>query len=98
MSSSWSAACSSPNVADPRRGTPTPAEQSALHVTLTEAEVVLGLVVKSAAMGKVGDSDGDTLADPTATFEYDLLAWQITGKPNWAKTKTREPHQDPNTR
>ncbi|PRQ09355.1 SpvB/TcaC N-terminal domain-containing protein [Enhygromyxa salina] len=59
---------------------------------------VLGLVTASAVMGKVGDSDGDTLDDPTSTFEYDLFAWQDSGKPNWAKTRVRETHQDPDTR
>jgi RHS repeat-associated protein len=59
---------------------------------------VLGFVVKSAIMGKVGDSDGDSLDEPTSTFEYDLFAWQTTGKPNWTKSQVRETHQDPNTR
>lgn len=59
---------------------------------------VLGLVEKTAVMGKVGDADGDTLDDPTSTFEYDLFAWQTAGKPNWAKTRVRETHQDANTR
>ncbi|EDM79665.1 hypothetical protein PPSIR1_16425 [Plesiocystis pacifica SIR-1] len=58
---------------------------------------VLGFVSKTAVMGKIGDSDGDTLADPTTTFEYDLHTWQTTGKPNWAKTRTRETHADPST-
>ncbi|PRQ09407.1 RHS repeat domain-containing protein [Enhygromyxa salina] len=59
---------------------------------------VLGFVTATAVMGKVGDTDGDTLEDPTSTFEYDLFAWQTAGKPNWAKTRVRETHQDPNTR
>ena len=59
---------------------------------------VLGLVVKSAIMGKVGDSDGDTLSDPTTTFEYDLFEWSDTGKPCWTKTRARETHQDSQTR
>ena len=59
---------------------------------------ILGFVVASAIMGKVGDSDGDTLEDPTSTFEYDLFAWQTSGKPNWAKSRVRETHQDEYTR
>uniref|UniRef100_UPI00280AB262 hypothetical protein n=1 Tax=Enhygromyxa salina TaxID=215803 RepID=UPI00280AB262 len=59
---------------------------------------VLGLVERSAVMGKPGDDDGDTLDEPTSTFEYDLFAWKNTGKPNWAKTRVREIHQDVNTR
>ena len=59
---------------------------------------VLGFVSRSAVMGKAGDDDGDSLDDPTSTFEYDLFAWQTSGKPNWAKSRTRETHQDPNTR
>ncbi|WP_146158764.1 hypothetical protein, partial [Enhygromyxa salina] len=59
---------------------------------------VLGFVTATAVMGKVGDTDGDTLEDPTSTFEYDLFAWQNTGKPNWAKTRVRETHQDVSTR
>jgi YD repeat-containing protein len=55
-------------------------------------------VSASAVMGKLGDSDGDTLEDPTSTFEHDLFAWQTTGKPNWAKSRVRETHQDPSTR
>ncbi|WP_280524073.1 toxin TcdB middle/C-terminal domain-containing protein, partial [Enhygromyxa salina] len=59
---------------------------------------VLGFVIASAVMGKVDDNDGDTLDDPTSTFDYDLFAWQNTGTPNWAKTRVRETHQDPDTR
>ncbi|PRQ02174.1 RHS Repeat protein [Enhygromyxa salina] len=59
---------------------------------------VLGLVVKSAVLGKVGDSDGDTLSDPTSTVEYDLFEWKNNAKPNWTKTRTRETHADVNTR
>ncbi|MFV8753052.1 SpvB/TcaC N-terminal domain-containing protein [Nannocystaceae bacterium ST9] len=59
---------------------------------------ILGFVTKTAVMGKSGDSDGDTLEDPTSTFEYDLFCWSTTGKPNWAKTRMRETHQDEETR
>jgi RHS repeat-associated protein len=59
---------------------------------------ILGFVVKTAVMGKSGDSDGDTLEDPTSTFEYDLFEYATTGKPNWAKSRMRETHQDEETR
>ncbi|PRQ08098.1 SpvB/TcaC N-terminal domain-containing protein [Enhygromyxa salina] len=59
---------------------------------------VLGFVVKSAVLGKVGDSDGDTLSDPTSTFAYDLFEWSTNGKPNWAKSRVRETHRDVGTR
>jgi len=58
---------------------------------------ILGFVEKTAIMGKTGDSDGDTLLAPTSTFEYDLFEWQTTGAPNWAKSRVRETHADPNT-
>jgi len=35
----------------------------------------LGMVVTTAVMGKVGSSDGDSISNPTTTFEYDLLAF-----------------------
>ncbi len=59
---------------------------------------VLGMVSKIAIMGKTGDSDGDTLADPTAEFTYDLFRWKNEQKPNMAYSKTREKHQDISTR
>src|SRR5690606_19458787 len=59
---------------------------------------VLDFVVKSAVLGKISDSDGDTLSDPTTTFEYDLFEWSDTGKPCWTKTRARETHQDGGTR
>ena len=59
---------------------------------------VRGMVTKLAVMGKVGDSDGDDLTDPTTEFSYDLFAWTNNQKPNWAYTKTRETHADEETR
>jgi hypothetical protein len=56
-----------------------------------------GVVVKWAIMGKVADSDGDTLADPTTTFEYDLFAFQDSGKPTYTKSRARVTHGDPGT-
>lgn len=58
----------------------------------------LGLVIKSAAMGKEGAGEGDTLADPSGTMEYDLFNWQNNGKPNYVRTLLRETHGDPLTR
>ncbi|MCA9687082.1 MAG: toxin, partial [Myxococcales bacterium] len=56
-----------------------------------------GVVVESAFLGKVGDSDGDTLNAPTATFEYDLFAFRDTGEPTYNKSRARVTHGDPNT-
>jgi RHS repeat-associated protein len=57
-----------------------------------------GVVVKSAVMGKEGGSDGDTLLDPTSTFEYDLFTWSTDQQPLYAKTRARETHGDIGTR
>src|SRR5690606_38184540 len=56
-----------------------------------------GVVVKSAILGKVGDNDGDTLADPTTTFEHDLFSFRDSGKPTYTKSRARITHGDPNT-
>jgi RHS repeat-associated protein len=60
----------------------------------------LGMVVRSAVMGKAGAGEGDTLADPTMRMEYDLHRRQPEGKGRAAfvKTLTRERHGDPDTR
>lgn len=58
----------------------------------------LGLVIKSAVMGKAGASEGDTLADPTAKMEYDLFNWQINSKPNFVHMYAREQHGAANPR
>jgi RHS repeat-associated protein len=58
----------------------------------------LGLVIKTAVMGKEGAGDGDTLADPTARMEYDLFNWQNHRKPNHAHTFVREVHGPANPR
>lgn len=52
----------------------------------------LGMVIKTAVMGKVGDSDGDTLDDPTTELEYALFAWKDLGKPTVVHTTARETH------
>ena len=58
----------------------------------------LGLVVKSAVMGKQGAGEGDTLADPTVRLEYELSNWMINGKPNFVHAYAREQHGASNPR
>ena len=57
----------------------------------------LGLVVKTAVMGKEGDSDGDTLEHPTTELEYDLDVWMSDEKPTVVHTIARENHGADNT-
>ncbi|HAA15378.1 MAG TPA: hypothetical protein DCE41_28250 [Cytophagales bacterium] len=57
-----------------------------------------GMVNKSAVMGKVGDSDGDSLADPTVKISYDLFQWRDHGKPNYVHSQAREQHATANPR
>jgi len=56
----------------------------------------LGLVVKSALMGKDGAAEGDTLANPTTMFEYDLWAFKNSTSPDFApvvaRMRAREQH------
>lgn len=52
----------------------------------------LGMVIKTAVMGKLANSDGDTLADPTTELEYNLFAWKDSGKPTVVHTTARETH------
>jgi RHS repeat-associated protein len=58
----------------------------------------LGMVIKSAVMGKEGSTDGDTLADPTAKMEYELFNWQLHKQPNYAHLFSREQHGTANPR
>ncbi|CAM4076812.1 SpvB/TcaC N-terminal domain-containing protein [Zobellia nedashkovskayae] len=58
----------------------------------------LGMVIKSAVMGKEGAGEGDTLADPTARMEYDLFNWQNNQKPNYVHSFVREKHGPDNPR
>lgn len=58
----------------------------------------LGLVIKSAVMGKEGAGEGDTLADPTARIEYNLFNWQNNQNPNFVHTFVREQHGPSNPR
>ncbi|MEL7148258.1 MAG: LamG domain-containing protein, partial [Bacteroidota bacterium] len=54
---------------------------------------VRGMVRAHAVMGKPGANEGDTIADPTSTFEYDLFRWTNEQKPNFARSLSREEHQ-----
>ncbi|WP_437913154.1 SpvB/TcaC N-terminal domain-containing protein [Sorangium sp. So ce302] len=58
----------------------------------------LGRVTLLAVMGKPGAGQGDTPADPTATFAYDLERFQLTGKPNMVHARAREQHGPGNPR
>ena len=60
----------------------------------------LGLVIATAAMGKEGADEGDTLASPTTELSYDLLRWKRSGGtlPTFVRTRTREQHGPSNTR
>lgn len=57
----------------------------------------LGIVVKSAVMGKEGAGEGDTLSDPTSMMSYSLTDFSNFGTPNWIRTRSRERHADPTT-
>jgi RHS repeat-associated protein len=58
----------------------------------------LGMVVKTAIMGKAGSADGDSLADPTTRMEYELFNWADNAKPNFVHTFAREQHGAANPR
>ena len=61
----------------------------------------LGIVVKTAVMGKESAGEGDTLSGPTAKMEYGFAAFETDGKlikPSWVRTSSRETHADPATR
>ncbi|MDM7952487.1 MAG: SpvB/TcaC N-terminal domain-containing protein [Cyanobium sp. CZS 25K] len=57
-----------------------------------------GRVIAMALMGSEGTDEGDTPEDPTATFSYDVFAWQDRGEPLSAYGRARETHRDPATR
>ncbi|RYZ01717.1 MAG: toxin, partial [Myxococcales bacterium] len=58
----------------------------------------LGMVVKTAVMGKANLAEGDTLENPTTWLLYDLLAFQARREPARVHTFAREQHLtvDPN--
>jgi RHS repeat-associated protein len=59
----------------------------------------LGMVVKTAAMGKAGAGEGDTLDDPTTALVYDLHRWTAPERrPAFVKSTMRERHRDPATK
>lgn len=58
----------------------------------------LGMVVKTAVLGKEGAGEGDTLADPTTRLEYDLGRWQRERRPAFVRTLVREQHGAANPR
>lgn len=57
----------------------------------------LGMVVKSAVMGKEGLNEGDTLDEPTARQEYFLFNWKNHRKPNCVRSLLRQQHGAGNT-
>ena len=58
----------------------------------------LGMVIKSAIMGKPGEGDGDTLADPTMRMDYEFFNWMNHRKPNFVHVFAREQHGSSNPR
>jgi RHS repeat-associated protein len=58
----------------------------------TFAFTPLGLMHKTALLGKGDNSEGDTLADPGVLLEYDLFAFKDSGAPVWVKTTQRVHH------
>jgi RHS repeat-associated protein len=51
-----------------------------------------GMVTATAVMGKTTESFGDTIANPTTSFDYHLLNWQDAGLPAFVHEKARETH------
>lgn len=56
------------------------------------ASDALGRVVAVAVRGKAAESVGDTLADPTETYEYVITAWSSLGTPNYVHHRARKQH------
>jgi RHS repeat-associated protein len=76
-----------------------PVETTDANGNRSQIEVdALGLVVRSAVMGKTGTPDGDTLGDPTVKMDYTLDAWRVHGRPNSVRIRARERHGAANTR
>ncbi|WP_194202037.1 SpvB/TcaC N-terminal domain-containing protein, partial [Glycomyces albidus] len=51
-----------------------------------------GAIVAAALLGRPGEPGMDSLADPTATMEYDPFAWVNERRPAWTRTRRRERH------
>lgn len=60
------------------------------------AHDALGLVVRTALMGKAGE--GDTLADPTTELHHDVHRWRTERKPVSVRMRAREQHGRADTR
>lgn len=58
----------------------------------------LGRLLAVAVEGKEGGTEGDTLADPTTTYAYELSRWATGGLPVRVHVRTRETHADSGTR
>lgn len=58
----------------------------------------LGRVIKTAVMGKIGGSDGDTLEDPSVEISYHLDAWDEDSQPAHVHVRSRETHADEESR
>jgi len=52
----------------------------------------LGLLYKTAVMGKTTETKGDTLANPTTLLQYDFFNWMYNSQPIWVQTSAREQH------
>lgn len=63
-----------------------------LNVTRIAADE-LGFVRALALAGPEGVGEGDTLADPTVRYDYDLSRWMAAGLPNVVRTERKERHQ-----
>ncbi|HEY3388733.1 MAG TPA: toxin TcdB middle/C-terminal domain-containing protein, partial [Prolixibacteraceae bacterium] len=81
----------STSVNDYRTLSPTLITDPNLNRTAVETDE-LGMVIKSAVMGKEGSGEGDTLADPTVKMEYELFNWKNNHKPNYVHAYAREKH------
>ena len=55
----------------------------------------LGMVVKTALMGKSGENVGDDLDHPTTEMVYSLINWRDNNEPNYVHTKMRKEHYLP---
>ncbi|HET9934475.1 MAG TPA: toxin TcdB middle/C-terminal domain-containing protein, partial [Polyangiaceae bacterium] len=56
----------------------------------------LGMLVRTAVMGKAGETKGDTIQTPTSELQYDLFRWMNEGEPARVHTILREEHSSDN--